>query len=157
MDVWTFVTTTYRNPGVEGACLHLQDRRGADVTAVFFLLWAGTVCGRRYDRAEAEAVVAAAAPWQAEVVGALRTVRRRLKAGPHPAPSEATNAFRARLAALEQDAERLILEHLAADAGLVPTGDRRPEDGRHNLTVLLRPADAADVAAVDALVTAAAA
>ncbi|MFN8928513.1 MAG: TIGR02444 family protein [Rhodospirillales bacterium] len=157
MDVWTFVVTVYRNPGVEAACLHLQDRRGADVTALFFLLWAGTVCGRRYAPAEAEAVAALAAPWQAEVVGALRGVRRRLKAGPAPAPSEATGAFRARLAALEQDAERLILEQLAAASGLVPSGDPRPEDGRHNLHVLLRPADPADEAAVDALVTAAAA
>ena len=61
MDVWTFVVTVYRNPGVEAACLHLQDRRGADVTALFFLLWAGTVCGRRYAPAEAEAVAALAA------------------------------------------------------------------------------------------------
>lgn len=157
MDVWTFVTTTYRNPGVEAACLHLQDRRGADVTAVLFLLWAGVACGRRYGPGEAEAVAALAAPWQAEVVGALRVVRRRLKAGPTPAPTEATGAFRARLAALEQEAERLILEHLAAASGLVAAGEPRPEEGRHNLHALLRPADAADEAAIDALVTAAAA
>jgi hypothetical protein len=91
------------------------------------------------------------------VVGALRTVRRRLKAGPAPAPSVATGALRARLAALEQEAERLILEHLAASSGLVPSGGPRPEEGRHNLHALLRPADPADEAAIDALVTAAAA
>ena len=37
--LWDFVTTTYKEPGVEKACLALQSRLGADVNMVMFCIW----------------------------------------------------------------------------------------------------------------------
>jgi uncharacterized protein (TIGR02444 family) len=160
LDIWTFATTVHARPGVDGAFIDLQDRRGLDVTAAVLGMWAGAVCGHRFSEDACATMAATAGRWQAEVVAPLRTVRRRLKTGPAPAPSDATAVLRRAVAEVELAAERLILERLAADGGLVPRAVWEPAAARHNLDLLLRPhllalpADPADAAAIDTLVTA---
>ncbi|HZH27975.1 MAG TPA: TIGR02444 family protein [Azospirillaceae bacterium] len=160
LDIWTFALAVYARPGVEAACLHLQDRRGLDVCVVLFALWAGSVCGARLTPAEMGRLAADARRWQDEVVGPLRTVRRRLKAGPPPAPSPATERLRTGLKALEVDAERLVLDRLAGLSGLAPDGGggagrvRTADAVRANLTLLLPDSGADDRAALETLVAA---
>jgi len=59
-----------------------------------------------------------------QVVRPLRAVRQRLKAGPAPAPSEATGLLRRKLAQLEAEAEMIELDRLGS---LIPgTGPQHP-------------------------------
>ena len=158
-DIWTFALAVYARPGVEAACLHLQDRRGLDVCVALFALWAGSVCGARLAPAEMGRLAADARHWQDEVVAPLRTVRRRLKSGPPPAPSPATERLRAGLKALEIEAERLVLGRLAERSGLAPAdGDRagaaRTDAVRGNLALLLPAPNTEDRAAMETLVAA---
>lgn len=73
---WAF--SVYDLPGVEDACLELQDRHGMDVVALLWCIWAGRHHGV-IDAGAMERIVAETAPWHAEVVAPLRAVRRRLK------------------------------------------------------------------------------
>jgi uncharacterized protein (TIGR02444 family) len=75
---WDFSLEVYARPGVPEACVGLQDRRGLDVNILLFALWAGSR-GRRLSKADHDALGAAAAAWQYEVVRPLRSVRRALK------------------------------------------------------------------------------
>jgi uncharacterized protein (TIGR02444 family) len=156
VDAWTFALDVYRRPGIDAACLDLQDRRGADVVLLVVALWAGAVCAHAFTRDEADRLEAAARPWREEVVRPLRAVRRRLKAGPAPAPSAAAEALRGRVKDAELAAERLQLEHLAALTGLSPAPARSREAAARNLRLLLREEDEADRLGILALVNAAA-
>jgi uncharacterized protein (TIGR02444 family) len=73
---WAFAA--YDRPGVQEACLELQDRHGMDVVALLWCIWAGEHHGV-VDSEVMGPIVAETAAWQAEVVTPLRAVRRRLK------------------------------------------------------------------------------
>ena len=83
---WDYALELYRRPGVEAACLELQQRHSLDVNIVLLCCW----LGHRGVVAE-DAVLARIAEmtetWQEEVVRPLRAVRSRLKsalAAPQP-------------------------------------------------------------------------
>jgi len=158
VDAWTFALELYRRPGVQAACLDLQDRRGADVVLLIVALWAGAACGHALTEEEAARLEAAARPWREDVVRPLRAVRRRLKSGPAPAPSAAAGALRSRVKEAELAAERLQLEHLAGLTGLSPVAAAAPsgEAAARNLRRLVPEEGEADRTAVLALVNAAA-
>src|ERR1700693_1507508 len=76
---WTFSLGYYRGAGVSEACLELQDNCGVDVNVVLFLLSMAS----RQGRVAVDAVKRLAdkvRPWQADVIGPIRMLRRRLKA-----------------------------------------------------------------------------
>lgn len=107
---WTFSLGVYDEPGVAAACLSLQDRHdggqhGLDVNLLLFCCWAGR-CGRMIMPAEMASLIAAAEPWQQEVVRPLRSVRRWLKAQ-ETVPAEEADALREQVKAQELEAERL--------------------------------------------------
>jgi len=108
-DIWSFALDLYAQPGVEAACLDLQEA-GADVCLLLAGAWfaaRGLACsGQRLD-----ALAKASANWQREVVKPLRTLRRQWKAG---ARDDAhLEELRETLKGLELRAERLQLERLA--------------------------------------------
>lgn len=105
-EFWAFSLRIYRQPGVSTACLQLQDQFEADVNLVLFAAWLG-VRGRLLDPAEMREASAAVAAWQCEIVARLRTLRRRLKEGPPPAPSAETEKLRAAIKSSELCAEQL--------------------------------------------------
>jgi uncharacterized protein (TIGR02444 family) len=110
---WRFSLGFYRRPGVADACLALQDGCGVDVNILLFFLW--LAAARRCVSTDvARAVCAAAAPWRDDVVAPLRTIRRRLKDGSALVERSATEAFRARIKAIELESERLEQEALFA-------------------------------------------
>ncbi|HYH18416.1 MAG TPA: TIGR02444 family protein [Azospirillum sp.] len=144
---WSFSLATYARPGVDRACLDLQDRLGMDVNLVLFALWAGAGCGVRLDPAEMRRLADAVAAWRQDVVVPLRGVRRTLKGMPGMEP------FRLRIKAAELESERLQQITLRTLSGLQPgVGDRDAAEA--NLRLLL-PAEGVDGAAVALLLDAA--
>ncbi|EAR51894.1 hypothetical protein OG2516_16374 [Oceanicola granulosus HTCC2516] len=111
-ELWEFALKVYGTEGVAAACLELQDRFGADVPVVLAVLWAARR-GVAVDADAMAALEAAAGPWRAEMVVPLRALRRRLKAGPDPAPSAETEALRGEIKRAELHAEKIELRVLA--------------------------------------------
>ena len=70
---WSFSLRIYGAPGVESACLDLQDRFGADVNLVLYCLW----IGRALTPEALEQALEAAAPVQS-YIRPLREMRRTL-------------------------------------------------------------------------------
>jgi uncharacterized protein (TIGR02444 family) len=123
---WNFSLAFYARPGVADACLELQERCGADVNVVLFLLYLARR-GRRLTAADVERIDAWAAPWRQAVVIPLRGVRRVLKTPVGAFHPEATAALRTEVKRIELAAERVqqeALERLALETALgVPCPD----------------------------------
>lgn len=109
-----FALALYAREGVPPACLALQEATGLDVNILLFAAWRGAVLRREVSPADIDAARARVAEWHSEVVKALRTVRRRLKTGPSPAPDDRTAKLRAQVQAIEIAAEIIELEELGA-------------------------------------------
>lgn len=111
---WTFSADLYERPGVEAACLALQDRRGIDVNLLLWALWLAD-CGVVLDAPTLERGKAAIASWQTAVVAPLRHVRRELRQRIEGANTEDiagkwphhVEALRQKILALELDGEHL--------------------------------------------------
>ena len=123
-DLWEFALAVYARPGVEGACLRLQDA-GGDVCLVLAALWLDSRdCA--LDAQGLERLRAAASHWQATVVGPLRQLRQAWKAAADE--DEDLAALREQLKTLELAAEREQLARMARLAAHWPcrtTNDRR--------------------------------
>ena len=134
-DGWAFALHLYAQPGVADACLRLQDEAGVDVMT--FLMTVFAVVRHRILLAPAEIreLNEACRPWREQIVQPLRALRTRLKTGPLPAPSSATEPFRSTIKAAELAAERLQNQLLAERLPLrAPERDTVvPEDLRHVL------------------------
>ncbi|WP_424629861.1 TIGR02444 family protein [Bradyrhizobium sp. SYSU BS000235] len=103
---WEFSLTVYSKSGVPDACLELQDKHGADVNIVLFMLWVA-VQGRRLNAEDIGGIVSLTADWQKDVVRPLRLARRFLKAPAAEWQLQETAALRARIKADELEAERV--------------------------------------------------
>ncbi|CAI8990615.1 MULTISPECIES: TIGR02444 family protein [Pseudomonas] len=109
-DLWSFALSTYARPGVEAACLRLQEQ-GADVC----LLLCGAWLEQRGVALEPErmrTLQQLARPWQAQVIEPLRQLRVQWRAKAQQDEQLAT--LRERVKALELDAERQLLTRLEA-------------------------------------------
>lgn len=107
-DLWQFAVTCYAMPGVEAACLELQDA-GSDVC----LLLAGAWLESRNVSCSAERLDRLSRlcrAWQADVVAPLRNVRRSWRAA--AANDNMLAELRERVKALELDAERIQLKRM---------------------------------------------
>jgi len=114
-DFWQYSLALYGKSGVERAALALQDALGADVNVLLFCCYAAS----KQKSIDAPRLHDDLAPWQAQVVAQLRTVRRRLKAGFQGFERESDQVadLRRYLAELELAAERI--EHDALTRMLV--------------------------------------
>jgi uncharacterized protein (TIGR02444 family) len=104
---WTFSLSIYAAPGVETACLDLQDRLGADVNVVLYCLW----IGRPLSRASLEAAMAEASSIGTALVAPLRAMRRSLARQGDEAP------VRQAVKAAELEAEKLVQARLETLGG----------------------------------------
>jgi uncharacterized protein (TIGR02444 family) len=110
---WTFSLGYYRGAGVSEACLELQDNCGVDVNVVLFLLWMASQ--RRQVGADAVKRLAdKVRPWQADVIGPIRTLRRRLKGDAPLLDKGSAELFRTKIKAVELESERLQQEAMYA-------------------------------------------
>ncbi|KAB0564073.1 TIGR02444 family protein [Pseudomonas palleroniana] len=116
-DLWSFALSTYARPGVEAACLRLQER-GANVC----LLLCGAWLEQRGVAVRTERIQALkhiAEPWQTQVVEPLRQVRVQWRALSQQ--DESLASLRERVKALELEAEHELLARLEAVSQEWPT------------------------------------
>lgn len=107
-DLWSFTLDFYARPGVEQACLKLQDR-GGNICALLCGVWLDQR-GIAFDAKRAGEIRQLATPWHDRVVGPLRAVRTQWKSAAET--DEELSALRERLKGLELDAERELLVRL---------------------------------------------
>lgn len=117
-DLWTFACRLYGTEGVREFCLELQDEHGVDVPLLLTTCWLWRR-GVALDEMRRQRLAAACAPWQREVVAPLRAARRALRPAAAPrreliVPAEKRGELKARVQALELEAERCQLDALAA-------------------------------------------
>lgn len=117
-DLWRFAEELYRRPGVEAACLQLQEQ-GADVCLLLCAAW----LERRQVACNAQrgdALRDLARPWQEQVVLPLRQLRQGWRASAQS--DKALAQLRERVKRLELSAERELLQRLAAISQDWPSG-----------------------------------
>jgi len=117
---WTFSLGYYRGAGVSEACLELQDNCGVDVNVVLFLLWQA-LQKRKVAAADVKALADKVRPWQIEVIGPIRALRRKLKGDAPLLDKGSAELFRTRIKAIELESERLQQEAMMALAGGLKT------------------------------------
>lgn len=130
-ELWRFSLQVYSAPGVQGECLELQDRHGADVNLVLFCAYLGAVRSvlmTPQDLAASQAVVSA---WHEDIVKRARMLRRALKdqrtAGGTELAEE-IETLRNSVKRAELDSERLEQKLLArwADRNAMTPGNESP-------------------------------
>jgi uncharacterized protein (TIGR02444 family) len=131
LRLWDFALAVYARPGVEAACLTLQDEHHQSVSLLLWRLWA---LGRPLDAATLESALAFTRNWESRTVVPLRTVRRALAAPAPPVAEASRSSLREAVKAVELCAERALLEGLEA---LTPPGEA-PGGGVHALAQLAR-------------------
>ncbi|MAB97361.1 MAG: TIGR02444 family protein [Pseudomonadaceae bacterium] len=119
-DLWHFAEQLYSQPGVEAACLELQEH-GADVCLLLCGTWLG-VNGVECSAERAAQLRAMSQPWQEQVVSRLRGVRQDWRARAFDDPQ--LKALREQVKQLELQAERIQLERLAGLATQWPRSDQ---------------------------------
>jgi len=78
--LWKFSTWAYAQPGVEKACLALQDRLGADVNILMFCIWLGYRGGRSGKITQyLSGALKISRDWQKNIIEPLRTSRINFK------------------------------------------------------------------------------
>lgn len=122
-DLWDFSLQLYGRPGVEPACLRLQDSVGLDVNMLLLCCWLGTK-GVMLPQAGFETLEGRIRDWRRNVVEPLRAVRRYLK----NAGEEAADGFREEVKHLELEAERLEQDVLFRELEVLPGKDGREAD-----------------------------
>jgi uncharacterized protein (TIGR02444 family) len=116
----SYAVELHQRDGVSAACLLLQERAQVDVNVLLMAVWMAACKHRALDEADARRARLRVVDWHQEVVRPLRAVRRRLKHGPRPAPSDETNRLRVELQKLEISAELIELEQLEMLADEMP-------------------------------------
>lgn len=149
-DLWNYALALYARPGVEAACLQLQED-GADVCLLLCASWLQARRARVSDERVC-ALLALAEPWRIEVVQPLRTLRQQWRMA---AQDDAALALlREHLKGLELQAERTLLERLQACSQQWPAGSDETAD---DWLVRLAPDLCRDHGALDQLRAAASA
>ena len=110
---WTFSLGYYRGAGVSEACLELQDNCGVDVNVMLFLLWQATL-KRQLGATQVKALAEKVGPWQIDVIGPIRGLRRMLKGNAPLLDKGPAELFRTRIKAIELESERLQQEAMFA-------------------------------------------
>lgn len=106
--LWDFATYFYRAPGIQSACLAMQDQAGADVPFLIFLVCAAQR-GQTFEAEDLRRIDSAIAQWRHDVVQPLRQIRRQLKSS----PQASVQRFREIVKAAELEAEREEIARLS--------------------------------------------
>ena len=122
-DFWDWALKAYAAPGVQEACLQLQDGTGQNAP---LLLWAGwtAATGRILDEDSIEGACDCARAWDAAAVSPLRALRRNLKGANPDIDNAARESLREAVKAVELAAERHLMTGLEALAPAPTTGPR---------------------------------
>ena len=159
-ELWDFTNQVYGRDGVSAACIDLQDRHGLDVNILLMCCWIGASGRGELTPGDIAGADASVNMWQAEVTGALRHIRRRMKsgAGGELVPADLAAALRKRVLDVEIDGEHIA--QLALEATIARAVDdtraaeSRATDAAVNLASYLGSNEvAAEAADQDALAT----
>ncbi|QRY80823.1 TIGR02444 family protein [Pseudomonas sp. PDNC002] len=118
-DVWSYALELYARPGVEAACLSLQEG-GADVCLLLAAAWLGSA-GTAFSEPRMNALENVARDWHKDVVVPLRSLRVSWRDAAGRDVDLA--ALRERLKRLELEAEQVLLERLQKAASDWPRGE----------------------------------
>lgn len=132
LPLWDFALAFYARPGIEAACLRLQDGAGLDVNALLWACWLDTH-GLTAEAALADAnhpLWAEVSAWQRQITAPLRRQRRALKEQALANPTIAE--LRETIKHAELLAEREALSRLEAIAA-AGQGIRPLEEGEAGL------------------------
>jgi uncharacterized protein (TIGR02444 family) len=123
LTFWDWALEIYARPGVEAACLELQDRQGQSVVYLLWTAWAVGE-GRVLSDDVLKSGAGLAARWEAEVMSGLRQARRNMRSPFDGLDDGARETLRTKLKTLELEAEEtlmLALERLSPE----PSGAAR--------------------------------
>ncbi len=112
---WRFSLRTYRAPGMQAACLALQESCDADVNLLLLCGWLGR-SGRSIDKRRLREAMRCVRAWQSDVIAPVRQARRALKRNP-PRDADLARRLRHQMLALELELEfieQAMLAELAA-------------------------------------------
>jgi uncharacterized protein (TIGR02444 family) len=135
MSFWEFSLQFYARPRVAAACIEWQDRCGADVNVLLYLLFLADQ-GRMVSREDVTRIDASVRPWREEIVAPLRLVRRALKHSIGSIEAGRGQSLRTEIKRVELEAERLqqeTLEHFVPATSLGIMTPSRIEAARANL------------------------
>ncbi|HJT08189.1 MAG TPA: TIGR02444 family protein [Stellaceae bacterium] len=134
-ELWKFSLDFYAEPGVEAACLALQDQHGRDVNIMLYLCWLGLTARGRIDGAGLARAEEAMGPWRRAAIEPLRKARRDL----NQAERQGVAALYEAAKAIELAAERMGQQQLAALAPppMPKLADTAAADAAANLTLYL--------------------
>jgi uncharacterized protein (TIGR02444 family) len=121
VTIWSFAAEFWGRPGVEAACLELQDQDGQCVALLLWRLWT-LETGRNPPPSTLDHAVTVARTWDHSVLGHLRATRRALAPSLAPIEDQAREALRDLVRSAELHAERMLLEALAR----LPTDSAAP-------------------------------
>lgn len=120
---WDWALKAYAAPGVQEACLQLQDGTGQNVPLLLWAAWTAAT-GRALDNDAVEGACDCARAWDEAAVTPLRTLRRTLKGTNPDIDNAAREALRDQVKAVELAAERHLMAGLEALAP-APAGPPR--------------------------------
>jgi uncharacterized protein (TIGR02444 family) len=125
LTLWDFALATWRRPGVEEACLELQDRHGQSVALLLWGAWSARE-GWSLDGEVIVRAVALAEGWESRVLQPMRHARRGL-GGQLPGLDDDERAVLIeRLQSAELEVERQFARALEAIAAPAKSESRRP-------------------------------
>jgi uncharacterized protein (TIGR02444 family) len=134
MTLWEWSLEVWAAKGVADACLELQDAAGQNVPLLLWAAWAAAT-GRNPDADAVEAACDTARAWQETAIAPLRAIRRALKPRAPDLDDTAREALRARVKAVELEAERQLMTALE---GLAPPPSGPPRSGLDALVAVAR-------------------
>lgn len=118
MRLWEWAVRAYARPGVEAACLDLQDGWDQNIPYLLWAAWAASE-GKKLGAEALEEACDCARAWEESAISQLRALRRSLKKPIPDLEDMAREAVRAQVKAAELEAERRLLEQLET---LAPEG-----------------------------------
>ncbi|MBD9677557.1 TIGR02444 family protein [Pseudomonas sp. PDM18] len=118
-DVWSYALKLYARPGIEAACLSLQEG-GADACLLLASAWLGST-GVAFETSRMSELEGTAQGWREEVIVPLRSLRQRWRESAKQDTQLAP--LRERIKQLELEAEQVLLGRLEMVAQDWPRGE----------------------------------
>lgn len=124
---WQFSLALYERPGVELACLRLQNKAGMDVNLALLCCWLG-MRGVFLPAESLDHLVAQTDDWRQSVITPLREARIASKSIVPPVAMDEKPAFRDKLKEVELTAEKMLQDMLYQMLTELPGKDGRDAD-----------------------------
>ncbi|MCX7354262.1 MAG: TIGR02444 family protein [Alphaproteobacteria bacterium] len=127
-EFWDYTLAIYGKQGFSPAVIALQDKLKLDVDILIFCCWTASTGRGPLNAATVAKAREVADPWQAEVVNALRIIRRRIKEGFKGTPEGLPAGLGKDILGREIDAERIEQMMLEAIAPAVTNAGKSAGD-----------------------------